>query len=194
MANVTTSMMIDPQRTFGANMYGGDVDVNMFQGEIDVDLNTLFGAELDMFGAITDAQRKPIIGAEIRGPGPGRYRLPISVGSIHDFTKHRKPAYPFGQRLGESFVSKICSPGPIYFIDKYTLHGSDGTPNYSLLGRPKDPNEFKTPGPGSYKPEQAHPKGRGMLPSTQWHPGPDTADATPIQQPMHTICLRYMKS
>jgi hypothetical protein len=113
-----------------------------------------------------DHGEKPIIAAKLRGPGPGRYGLPSTVGYVaHDFTKHRKPAYPFGQRLGESFVSKICSPGPIYFIDaKYTRHGSDGTPNYSLLGRPKDPNEFKTPGPGSYKPEQAHPQGERHAP------------------------------
>ena len=51
---------------------------------------------------------KPIIAAKLRGPGPGRYGLPSTVGYVaHDFTKHRKPAYPFGQRLGESFVSKI---------------------------------------------------------------------------------------
>merc|ERR1711896_87764 len=113
-----------------------------------------------------DGHKKPIIAAKLRGPGPGRYGLPSTVGYRgHDFTKHRKPAYPFGQRLGESFVSKICSPGPIYFIDaKYTRHGSDGTPNYSLLGRPRDPNEFKTPGPGSYKPETAHPQGERHAP------------------------------
>ena len=113
-----------------------------------------------------ESNKKPIIAAKLRGPGPGRYGLPSTVGYRgHDFTKSRKPAYPFGQRLGESFVSKICSPGPIYFVDpKYTRHGTDGAPNYSILGRSKEPNEFKTPGPGSYKPERAHPQGERHAP------------------------------
>jgi hypothetical protein len=106
------------------------------------------------------------IAAKLRGPGPGRYGLPSTVGYRgHDFTKNRKPAYPFGQRLGESFVSKICSPGPVYFVEpNYTRHGADGTPCYSILGRSKDPNEFKTPGPGSYRPERAHPQGERHAP------------------------------
>lgn len=169
MANATISTMIDPQRSFEASMYGGDVDVDMFQGEIDVGLNTSFGAELNMFAPPTEGEHgeKPRIAAKLRGPGPGRYGLPSTVGDeAHDVTMQKKPAaYSFGHRLGESFVSKICSPGPIYFIDaKYTRHGLDGTPNYSLLGRPKDPNEFKTPGPGSYKPESAHPQGERHAP------------------------------
>lgn len=106
------------------------------------------------------------IAAKLRGPGPGRYGLPTTVGYRgHDFTKNRKPAYPFGQRLGESFVSKICSPGPVYFFDpKYTRHGADGTPKYSILARQKNPNEFKTPGPGSYRPENTHPQGERHAP------------------------------
>merc|ERR1712071_135505 len=135
-----------------------------------------------------DHSKKPIIAAKLRGPGPGRYGLPSTVGYRgHDFTKHRKPAYPFGQRLGESFVSKICSPGPIYFIDaKYTRHGSDGTPNYSLLGRPRDPNEFKTPGPGSYKPKSRTLKVNDMRQNTQWPREHDIDDVTRTRRPMLT--------
>ena len=36
-------------------------------------------------------------------------------------------------------IKKDCSPGPAHAIDpKFTRHGKDGTPQYSILGRQKD--------------------------------------------------------
>ncbi|XP_064619539.1 ciliary microtubule associated protein 1A-like [Lineus longissimus] len=106
------------------------------------------------------------IAAKERGPGPGRYKLPTTVGfHNHDFTKHMKPEYSFGRRLaGDSMVSK-GSPGPSYFIDsRMTRHGKDGTPIYSILGRQKDLQTFMTPSPGSYCPEKVHPQGERHAP------------------------------
>ena len=53
------------------------------------------------------------------------------------------------------------SPGPVYFTNpKVTRYGVDGTPSYSVLGRQKDPNVFKTPSPGAYSPERVPPPGQ----------------------------------
>lgn len=109
----------------------------------------------------------PLIAAKLRGPGPGRYKLPSTCGYIgHDFTKYMKPAYSFGKRLGTSFVAdNKYSPGPVYYIEpRYTRNGKDGTPHYSLLGRPRDPNVFRTPGPGKYQNEKVHPQGERYAP------------------------------
>ncbi|XP_070542717.1 ciliary microtubule associated protein 1A-like [Ptychodera flava] len=105
--------------------------------------------------------KDPIIAARERGPGPGRYALPSSVGYIkHDTTKHMKPAYSFGQRLENSMFRKDCSPGPGYYINpRVSRKGKDGTPAYSILGRQKDPATFKTPCPRAYHPEKVHPQG-----------------------------------
>jgi len=105
-------------------------------------------------------QRKQImIAARERGPGPGRYGLPSTVGSRgHDFTKSKKPSYSFGQRLDNSMFSKDVSPGPKYYIDpRMSKVGPEGQPKYSILGRQPDPNSFKTPGPGAYYTEKIHP-------------------------------------
>ncbi|KAK3727983.1 hypothetical protein QZH41_015936, partial [Actinostola sp. cb2023] len=100
------------------------------------------------------------------GPGPGRYGLPSTCGYIqHDFTKTKAAAYPFGIRLENSMFKKDCSPGPGYRIDPtITKVGKDGTPSYSVLGRQKDPNTFKTPAPGTYSPEKVHPQGERHAP------------------------------
>ncbi|XP_033750391.1 outer dense fiber protein 3-like [Pecten maximus] len=113
-----------------------------------------------MAAALTD-KRTVIITARERGPGPGRYALPSSIGFMsHDCTKHMKPAYSFGRRLYDDLYRSDCSPGPAYFIDpRITRHGTDGTPAYSMLARQHDPNTFKTPSPGAYSPEQVHPQG-----------------------------------
>lgn len=118
---------------------------------------------------MTDGQAKdsPPIAAKLRGPGPGRYKLPSTCGFTgHDFTKNMTPAYSFGKRLGTSFLTtNKFSPGPIYFIDfRFTRHGKDGTPHYSILGRPRNPNVFKTPGPGNYQNEKVHPQGERHAP------------------------------
>jgi hypothetical protein len=110
--------------------------------------------------------KRPQIAAKLRGPGPGRYGLPSSVGyQQHDPTKSRKPAFLFGQRFGDSLVGKSRSPGPVYAVDsRCTRNGNSGTPHYSILGRFKDLPEFKTPGPGSYSPEKTHPQGERNSP------------------------------
>ncbi|XP_049917601.1 outer dense fiber protein 3-like protein 2a [Epinephelus moara] len=109
-------------------------------------------------------KKRPIISARERGPGPGRYRLPPTVGYInHDFTKPSSPAYSFHSRMSSAMVSVDCSPGPRYQIDaKVTRFGRMETPSYSILGRGRrmgnDKGEpFQTPGPGAYSPERAPP-------------------------------------
>lgn len=109
----------------------------------------------------------PNIAARERGPGPGRYGLPSTCGYIkHDFTKHMKPAYSFGNRLENSMFGKDISPGPAHFINPtITRVGKDGTPAYSILGRQKDPNTFVTPSPYAYSPEKVHPQGERHAPA-----------------------------
>jgi len=110
---------------------------------------------------------KPVIAARERGPGPGRYGLPSTCGyPNHDSTKRRNPAYSFGYSLKDDSFKKDCSPGPGYFIEpKISRHGTDGTPAYSILGRQRDQNTFKTPSPGTYSPEKVHPQGEKRAPA-----------------------------
>ncbi|XP_054470615.1 outer dense fiber protein 3-like protein 2a [Anoplopoma fimbria] len=110
------------------------------------------------------AKKRPIISARERGPGPGRYALPPTVGYInHDFTKPSSPAYSFHSRMSSAMVSVDSSPGPRYHIDaKVTRFGRMETPSYSILGRGRCTGEnrgqvFQTPGPGAYSPEKAPP-------------------------------------
>ncbi|XP_063075803.1 outer dense fiber protein 3-like protein 2a [Engraulis encrasicolus] len=105
-------------------------------------------------------KRRPIISGRERGPGPGRYALPPTIGHIgHDYTKPCSPAYSFHSRMSSTMVSVDSSPGPQYHIGaKMTRHGRDGTPSFSMLGRNKKSGElFQTPGPGAYSPEKAPP-------------------------------------
>nr|DBA31488.1 TPA: hypothetical protein GDO54_007326 [Pyxicephalus adspersus]DBA31489.1 TPA: hypothetical protein GDO54_007326 [Pyxicephalus adspersus] len=94
------------------------------------------------------------IAALYSSPGP-KYALPGNTGYIqHDPSKFRAPAYSFGSRRFK-FVDD-CSPGPGYLVPaNITIRGKDGTPAYSIYGRPRDLNAFRTPGPGSYSPERA---------------------------------------
>ncbi|XP_075064571.1 ciliary microtubule associated protein 1B isoform X2 [Mixophyes fleayi] len=72
----------------------------------------------------------------------------------HDPRTYRAPAFSFGTRRFQ-FVDN-CSPGPGYLVPaNITIRGKDGTPAYSVYGRTKDLNTFRTPGPGSYSPERA---------------------------------------
>uniref|UniRef100_A0A8C6T2S0 Outer dense fiber of sperm tails 3-like 2b n=1 Tax=Neogobius melanostomus TaxID=47308 RepID=A0A8C6T2S0_9GOBI len=100
----------------------------------------------------------PIAGKE-KGPGPGRYGLPPTIGFIgHDFTKPSSPAYSFHGRMSGNMFSVDSSPGPMYQINaKMTRFGRDGTPAYSMLGRIKAQKFLQTPGPGTYSPEKAPP-------------------------------------
>ncbi|XP_034767972.2 outer dense fiber protein 3-like protein 2 [Acipenser ruthenus] len=102
-------------------------------------------------------KKRPLIAARERGPGPGRYGLPPTIGFIgHDFTRATGPAYSFHGRMSNAMYFVDSSPGPRYYIDaKVTRFGRDGTPAYSMLGRIRDSSAFQTPGPGAYSPENA---------------------------------------
>ncbi|XP_068608456.1 outer dense fiber protein 3-like protein 2a [Brachionichthys hirsutus] len=105
-------------------------------------------------------KKRPIISARERGPGPGRYALPPTVGYInHDFTKPSSPAYSFHSRMSSTMVSVDSSPGPRYHVDpKLTRFGRMESPSYSILGRGRRTGKlFQTPGPGAYSPEKAPP-------------------------------------
>ncbi|XP_030640964.1 outer dense fiber protein 3-like protein 2b [Chanos chanos] len=103
-------------------------------------------------------RRRPLIAGREKGPGPGRYALPPTIGFVgHDFTKQTSPAFSFHGRMSNNLYCVDSSPGPRYYIDaKVTRFGRDGSPAYSILGRVKGPvGTFKTPGPGAYSPETA---------------------------------------
>ncbi|KAG9273765.1 outer dense fiber protein 3-like protein 2 [Astyanax mexicanus] len=105
-------------------------------------------------------RRRPLIAGREKGPGPGRYALPPTIGYVnHDYTKPSSPAYSFHSRLSSNMVSVDSSPGPQYHVEaKITRFGRDGTPSYSMLGRKKlSAGTFQTPGPGAYSPEKAPP-------------------------------------
>ncbi|TMS20133.1 Outer dense fiber protein 3-like protein 2 [Larimichthys crocea] len=105
-------------------------------------------------------KKYPVIAGREKGPGPGRYGLPPTIGFVgHDFTKPTSPAYSFHSRMSDNMYCVDSSPGPQYHIDaKITRFGKDGTPAYSMLGRMKAEKElFHTPGPGAYSPEKAPP-------------------------------------
>ncbi|KAH3838267.1 outer dense fiber protein 3-like [Dreissena polymorpha] len=106
----------------------------------------------------------PRIAAKERGPGPGRYFLPSTVGfSKHDATKKMEPAYSFGRRVPQKAMKD--SPGPAYAVDpRMTRYGKDGTPRYSLFTRQQYQHSFQTPSPGTYNPQQVHPQGERTAP------------------------------
>ncbi|XP_029284708.1 outer dense fiber protein 3-like protein 2b isoform X2 [Cottoperca gobio] len=102
-------------------------------------------------------KKYPVIAGREKGPGPGRYGLPPTIGFMgHDFTKPTSAAYSFHGRMSDTMYCVDSSPGPQYHIDaKITRFGRDGTPAYSMLGRVRAQNElFQTPGPGAYSPEK----------------------------------------
>ncbi|XP_068457398.1 protein CIMAP1D-like [Clinocottus analis] len=110
--------------------------------------------------SMQEVKERPVISARERGPGPGRYALPPTVGYMnHDFTKPSSPAYSFHSRLSSAMVCVDSSPGPRYHVDaKVTRFGRTEPPSYSMLGRGRRP-VFQTPGPGAYSPEKAPPLG-----------------------------------
>ncbi|XP_026926144.1 outer dense fiber protein 3B isoform X1 [Acinonyx jubatus] len=105
------------------------------------------------------------IAALYRGPGP-KYMLPPNTGYIlHDPSRPRAPAFSFGARLPTQQTS--CGPGPGHLIPaRMTVRGPDGTPAYSIYGRPRHAASFLTPGPGKYFPERA---GNATYPSAPRH-------------------------
>ena len=57
---------------------------------------------------LTETVPRGIIEAKLKGPGPGRYKLPSTCGqNMHDYTQHMKPSYSFGKNLGFSYISKV---------------------------------------------------------------------------------------
>ena len=94
------------------------------------------------------------VAAMYGSPGPC-YALPGLVGETqHDprSVHNKAPSYPFGVRHGK--WTDECSPGPSHYPNpKMYRNGLDGTPQYSLYGRHRDPELFKVPGPGAYSPE-----------------------------------------
>ncbi|KAM6419689.1 ciliary microtubule associated protein 1B [Pluvialis apricaria] len=94
------------------------------------------------------------IAALYGSPGP-KYGLPTNVGyRLHDPSRGRAPAYSFGVRAGGRQEER--SPGPAYLLPPgTTARGKDGTPAFSIYGRPRDLPPLRTPGPGCYSPERA---------------------------------------
>ncbi|XP_034035040.1 outer dense fiber protein 3-like protein 2b [Thalassophryne amazonica] len=104
-------------------------------------------------------KKRPVIAARQKGPGPGRYGLPPTIGFIgHDFTKPTSPAYSF-HGATKNIYAVDSSPGPQYSVDaKITRFGKEGTPAYSIFGKIKErKGVFNTPGPGTYSPEKTPP-------------------------------------
>lgn len=66
---------------------------------------------------------------------------------LHDPSRPRAPAYTFGLRLPTQQTS--CGPGPGHLVPaRMTVRGPDGTPAYSIYGRPRQAAPCLTPGPG----------------------------------------------
>ncbi|XP_049596896.1 protein CIMAP1D-like [Syngnathus scovelli] len=108
-------------------------------------------------------KRRPLISAKVKGPGPGHYALPPTVGYVnHDVTKPSSPAYSFRTRMSSTMISVDSSPGPRYHVGaNVTRFGRMDTPSYSMVGRGKriasKGDQLPTPGPGAYSPEKAPP-------------------------------------
>lgn len=94
------------------------------------------------------------IAAMYGSPGP-KYALPGLTGEkVHCLTKQKAPNYSFGIR--HELYAPNQSPGPKYLMpSNITRAGRDGTPAFSLCGRPKDPRVFEPPAPGHYYPEKS---------------------------------------
>uniref|UniRef100_A0A8C2G1I2 Tripartite motif containing 35-30 n=1 Tax=Cyprinus carpio TaxID=7962 RepID=A0A8C2G1I2_CYPCA len=89
------------------------------------------------------------IAAMYNSPGP-TYALPGATGmNNHDPRMQKGPAFSFGTR--HRGLQANSSPGPGYLVpSNITRVGRDGTPAYSVYGRPKDIQPFQTPGPGRF--------------------------------------------
>ncbi|KAL4597402.1 outer dense fiber protein 3-B-like [Arapaima gigas] len=112
-------------------------------------------SEADVWvGSWRPHKRRGPIAALYSSPGP-KYALPGATGvNCHDPRKRKAPAFSFG--LCHKQFSSDCSPGPTYLIpSNITRIGRQGSPAYSIYGRPKDPPLFQTPGPGWYSPEKS---------------------------------------
>uniref|UniRef100_A0A3Q3J592 Tripartite motif containing 35-30 n=1 Tax=Monopterus albus TaxID=43700 RepID=A0A3Q3J592_MONAL len=149
------------------------------------------------------------IAAQYGSPGP-KYGLPGLTGvSKHDPTKYKAPIFSFG--ILHNQASSDCSPGPRYLLpSNITREGRGGTPAFSLHGRPKEPQLFRTPGPAHYSPECSAKSvfhsapayslsGRSKEFSTNQIPGPASYSLPPVvgaktiftpAAPTYSICSR----
>ncbi|XP_019524124.1 PREDICTED: outer dense fiber protein 3B isoform X3 [Hipposideros armiger] len=102
----------------------------------------------DLFGGcggLCPGRKRP--GPEVMLGRPAGYFL-------HDPSRPRAPAFTFGVRLPTPQTS--CGPGPSHLVPaRMTVRGPDGTPAYSISGRPRHAAPCLTPGPGRYFPERA---------------------------------------
>lgn len=87
-----------------------------------------------------EKKQRPIISAMFSSPGPA------CVGRLDGSTGLK---YSFGLKPKNKLDSSSPGPAAYKIQEKSTRFGGDGTPRYSLSGRPKDGNSFKTPGPGT---------------------------------------------
>lgn len=105
--------------------------------------------------AAEGVKTRPNIAAKEKGPGPGRYGLPTTVGANgHDMTKKQSSAFTFGTHLGTTMGKKTVGPGPSHFVQPQSIRtGKTKGPSWSVPGRAKDFKTPRVPGPGAYKPE-----------------------------------------
>ena len=100
----------------------------------------------------TTESEKPHLSCMERGPGPAKYNLPGTCGlKAHDPRKRSNPAFSFGTKHKQhsTLLASNQSPGPAYFVaPKLTRSGMEGTPSYSITGRPRCYSVPNIPGPG----------------------------------------------
>ena len=101
---------------------------------------------------LSQTTEKPCLSCMDRGPGPAKYVLPGTCGlKSHDPTKKANPSFSFGVKHKQfsSLSATKRSPGPVYFITpQITRTGKDGTPAFSIAGRPRSLTVPAMPGPG----------------------------------------------
>lgn len=101
----------------------------------------------------SDKEQKPRLACMDKGPGPAKYNIPSTCGyKSHDVTRRVSPAFSFGTRHKQfsSMSSTAQSPGPVHFVaPRITRKGKDGSPVYSIYGRPRSLTVPPTPGPGN---------------------------------------------
>lgn len=117
----------------------------------------------------TEEVKLPPIGAAFRGPGPGKYLLPTSVGyNTHTQIRVRCPQYSFGLKSRADFTDK-CGPGPgKYRITRVTKGGNFFDAAYTMSTANKRKTLLDTaytPGPGQYSPEKVSPPKERKAPS-----------------------------
>eukprot|EP00042_Codosiga_hollandica_P022192 m.80528 g.80528 ORF g.80528 m.80528 type:complete len:275 (-) comp50693_c0_seq1:186-1010(-) len=115
----------------------------------------------------TQAKPRPLIAAKEKGPGPGRYALPSTIGGQgHDATKKAEPSFSFGMSLPNPIFRPTIGPGPAYALNPaVTYKGQEGNPKYTMSPRMKELPSFSNPAPGAYSPERTAPLGEKKAPA-----------------------------